>query len=282
MPLPCDGLPMDPHMLRTYLARLGLDAAPAPTLETLALLQARHNATFPFETLTTLLRDAVAIDLPSVQHKLLQQGRGGYCYELNGLFLALLQQLGFQARALAARVVMDRTDDAPTARTHMLVLVRIEATDYIADVGFGGNTPTGPLRLDHRFAQATPHEHYRLDLLDGDYLLQVEIGGQWRPLYRFDLQPQAPIDHVVGNWYVCTHPASSFPGQLRVALAGPGWRRTIGAGAYTVHRRGQPSERRVLADVDEVLQVLSADFGITAPAHPRLRDAIGAWLRGGA
>jgi len=69
---------------------------------------------------------------------------------------------------------------------------------------------------------------------------------------------------------------------MRVALAGPGWRGTIGAGAYTVHRRGQPSERRVLADVDEVLQVLSADFGITAPAHPRLREAIGAWLRGGA
>ena len=146
-------------------------------LATLALLQERHNATFPFETLTTLLRDAVAIDLPSVAHKLLREGRGGYCYELNGLFLALLQHLGFDARALAARVVMGRADDAPTARTHMLVLVRIDAVDYIADVGFGGNTPTGPLRLDHRFAQATPHEHYRLDQQHDQFVARGVVGA---------------------------------------------------------------------------------------------------------
>ncbi|MCF7750528.1 arylamine N-acetyltransferase [Bacillus subtilis subsp. subtilis] len=273
---------MDPDVLHDYLARLGLSAAPAPSLAALALLQQRHNATFPFETLTTLLRDAVAIDLPSVQHKLLREGRGGYCYELNGLFLALLHHLGFDARPIAARVVMGVDADAPTARTHMLVRVRIDAVDYIADVGFGGNTPTGPLRLDHRFAQATPHERYRLDLQHDQYLLQVEIGGQWRPLYRFDLQVQLPIDHVVGNWYVCTHPHSSFPGQLRAALAGPDGRRTIGAGIYTVHRRGQPSERRRLVDVDDVLGVLHEAFGITVPPHPRLRDALAAWLRGAA
>ncbi|MEG2804965.1 arylamine N-acetyltransferase [Stenotrophomonas sp.] len=273
---------MDAPTLDAYLARLGLHTQPAPGLATLALLQARHNAIFPFETLSTLLRDAVAIDLPSVQHKLLREGRGGYCYELNGLFLALLQQLGFDARALAARVVMGQTDPSPGARTHMLVMVRIDAVDYIADVGFGGNTPTGPLRLDHRFAQATPHGYYRLDRHGQDYLLQVEVDGQWRPLYRFDLQVQAPIDHVVGNWYVCTHPHSTFPGQLRVALAGPGWRRTLGGGVYTVHRPGQPSERRPLADVDAVLQVLDEAFGITPPAHPRLREAIAAWLRGAA
>lgn len=273
---------MDPETCRDYLARLGVAAPPPPTLATLALLQERHNATFPFETLTTLLRDAVAIDLPSVAHKLLREGRGGYCYELNGLFLALLQHLGFDARALAARVVMGRTDDAPTARTHMLVLVRIDAVDYIADVGFGGNTPTGPLRLDHRFAQATPHEHYRLDPQHDQFLLQVDIAGEWRPLYHFDLQVQAPIDHEVGNWYVCTHPHSSFPGQLRVALAAPDGRRTLGAGAYTVHRRGQPSERRLLNDADDVLSVLRDAFGITVPAHPRLHEAITAWLRGAA
>lgn len=273
---------MDLHTRDQYLSRLGLAAAPAPTLATLALLQQRHNATFPFETLTTLLREAVAIDLPSVQHKLLHEGRGGYCYELNGLFLALLQQLGFDAHPIAARVVMGLEADAATPRTHMLVRVRIDAVDYIADVGFGGNTPTGPLRLDHRFAQATPHEHYRLDLQQDQYLLQVEIAGEWRPLYRFDLQVQLPIDHVVGNWYVCTHPHSSFPGQLRVALAGPDGRHTIGAGTYTVHRRGQPSERRALTDVEDVLRVLHETFGITVPPHPRLHDAIAAWLRGAA
>lgn len=278
--LPSDGLPMDPHVLAMYLSRLGMDGMPTPTLATLAQLQARHNACFPFETLTTLLRDAVAIDLPSVQHKLLQEGRGGYCYELNGMFLALLHAVGFDARAISARVVMGQTTDTATPRTHMLVLVRIEGVEFIADVGFGGTTPTGPLRLDHRFAQATPHARYRLDLQSPYYLLQVEIGGEWRPLYRFDLAVQEPVDHVLGNWYVCTHPASSFPGQLRAALAGPGWRRTLGAGVYSVHRIGEPSERRPLAGVQDVLAVLRDAFGITVPTHPRLHDAIAAWLRG--
>lgn len=77
-------------------------------------------------------------------------------------------------------------------------------------------------------------------------------------------------------------PALLLPGQLRVALAGPEERRTIGAGAYTVHRRGQPSERRMLHDADDVLTVLHEAFGITVPAHPRLREAITAWLRGAA
>ncbi|WP_166473495.1 arylamine N-acetyltransferase [Stenotrophomonas sp.] len=273
---------MTPHDLHAYLQRLGEPTPPPPTLATLARLQQRHNATFPFETLTCLLRDAVAIDLPSVAHKLLHEGRGGYCYELNGLFLALLQHLGFQARALAARVVMDASDDSPTARTHMLVLVVIDGVAYSVDVGFGGNTPTGPLRLDQRFPQATPHERYRMDQYEDAYLLRVDVGGEWRPLYRFDLQVQEAVDHIVGNWYVCTHPASSFPGQLRAALSGPGWRRTLGAGRYAVHRHGQPSERRALVDVDDVLQVLREDFGINPPTHPRLRDAIAAWLRGAA
>lgn len=274
---------MDPQTLGAYLQRLGTALPLPPTLATLALLQRQHNATIPFETLTTLLRDAVAIDLPSVQHKVLAQGRGGYCYELNGLFLALLQQLGFDAHALAARVVMGaQPGDPPSARTHMLVRVVIEGVDYLADVGFGGSTPTAPLRLDHRFAQATPHGHYRLDLHNGQYLLQADVAGEWRPLYQFDLQPQATADHVVGNWYVCTHPDSTFPGQLRVALATPEGRRTLGTGHYTEHRNGQPSERRALADVDEVLQVLRDRFGITAPPDPRLREAIAAWLRGAA
>ncbi|MGH8085093.1 MAG: arylamine N-acetyltransferase family protein [Lysobacter sp.] len=258
----------------TYLARLGFDAPPLPTLETLRQLQRRHTEVFPFETIATLLREPVPVDLPSVERKLLHDGRGGYCYELNRLFLALLRQLGFQVRGITGRVVMGQTGDALPARTHLLVRVSIDGVDYITDVGFGGMVPTAPLRLDTTDAQPTPHEPYRLARSGGSYILYARVTGQWRALYRFDLHPQEEIDLVVGNWYVCTHPDSPFLGNLIVARTAPGLRRTLSNGSYAIHRLGAPSERRELHDPDAVMILLRDEFGIRLPQHPDLRDAI--------
>lgn len=257
-----------------YLRRLGYDQAPPPTLFTLRELQQRHTATFPFETISTLLRLPVPVDLPAVQRKLLHEGRGGYCYELNYAFLALLQQLGFDARGLTGRVVMGGPEDASTARTHLLVLVTIEDLRYIADVGFGGMVPTAPLRLDSEDEQATPHEPYRIIHRQGQYTLRAQVAGEWRAMYVFDLQPQAEIDYIVGNWYVSTHPESPFLGQLRAARTGPGWRKALNNGSFAIHRMGQASERHALPDVAAVVAVLQGEFGIRVPEHPGLHAAI--------
>lgn len=259
---------------RLYLQRLGYDQAPPPTLATLRELQQRHTATFPFETISTLLRLPVPVDLPAVQRKLLHEGRGGYCYELNRAFLALLQQLGFDARGLTGRVVMGGPEDAMTARTHLLVLATIEDVRYIADVGFGGMVPTAPLRLDTEEEQATPHEPYRVTRRQDQYTLRAQVAGEWRALYVFDLQPQAEIDYIVGNWYVCTHPESPFLGQLRAARTGPGWRKALSNGSFAIHRHGQASQRHALPDAAAVIAVLQDQFGIQVPEHPDLRAAI--------
>jgi N-hydroxyarylamine O-acetyltransferase len=263
-----------------YLARLGFASPPPPTLATLRELQRRHTEAFPFETLATLLREPVPLDLPSVARKLLRDGRGGYCYELNRLFLALLRKLGFDAQALTGRVLMGQVDGPMPPRTHLLVRVAVGGADHIADVGFGGMVPSAPLRLDTDEAQPTPHEAYRL-LHDGDSrILQAQVAGQWRPMYRFDLEPPEPIDLVVGNWYVCTHPDSPFLGRLIAARTGPGLRRTLSNGSYAIHRLGEPSQRHELRDADAVMAVLREEFGIRLPPHPGLRDAIAAVLDG--
>src|SRR5688572_7690959 len=120
--------------LARYLARLGFDAPPPPTLDTLKTLQRRHCAAVPFETLDTLMHRRVDIDLGAVERKVLHDGRGGYCYELNQLFLALLRDLGFDARPLTGRVVMNRPDGVVPARTHLISLVTIAGERWIADV----------------------------------------------------------------------------------------------------------------------------------------------------
>lgn len=206
--------------LALYLQRLGFDAPPAPTLETLRQLQLHHTGAFPFENLTTLLGQPVLIDLPSIEQKVLHDGRGGYCYELNNLFLALLQTLGFEARGITGRVVMNQPEGAWTARTHRLSLVILDGVRYITDVGFGGMVPTAPLILDTEDEQLTPHEPYRIEQHADGYTLRANVGGEWRAMYIFDLQRQEDIDYTLGNWYVSTHPESPFVKQLMVARTG--------------------------------------------------------------
>lgn len=258
-----------------YLHRLGYDTPPAPTLQTLRDLQLRHVCTFAFESLSTLLRLPVPIDLASVERKVLLDGRGGYCYELNQMFLALLQELGFDARGITGRVVMGGPADARTARTHRLSLVTLDGVRYITDVGFGGMVPSSPLQLDSEAAQATAHEPYRLTRnADDSYTLWAEVAGEWRGLYVFDLQVQADIDYEIGNWYVSTHPGSPFLGQLKVARLAVGKRYTLNNAHYAVHYLDRPSEKYTIKQADELLALLRETFGIRLPADGQLVEKI--------
>ncbi|MFS2096298.1 arylamine N-acetyltransferase [Pseudomonas sp. Pseusp11] len=260
--------------LALYLQRLGFDAPPVPTLETLRQLQLRHTGAFPFENLTTLLGQPVLIDLPSIEQKVLHDGRGGYCYELNNLFLALLQTLGFEARGITGRVVMNQPEGAWTARTHRLSLVILDGVRYITDVGFGGMVPTAPLMLDTDVEQLTPHEPYRIEQHADGYTLRANVGGEWRAMYIFDLQRQEDIDYTLGNWYVSTHPESSFVKQLMVARTGEGWRRTLNNGSFAIHRMGSESERRQVTDVDELIGLLEREFDIRVPEKEALKPVL--------
>ncbi|WP_431479771.1 arylamine N-acetyltransferase family protein [Pseudomonas simiae] len=260
---------------RLYLQRLGYDSPPAPSLRTLQDLQLRHVCSFAFENLSSLMRLPVPIDLASVERKVLLEGRGGYCYELNQMFLALLQELGFDARGITGRVVMGGPPDARTARTHRLSLVTLDGVRYITDVGFGGMVPSSPLLLDTEVVQATAHEPYRVTFDGHDsYTLWVQVANEWRGLYVFDLQVQATIDYEIGNWYVSTHPDSVFVGQLKVARLAAGERHTLNNANYAIHYLDRPSEKRALVSADEVLQLLTEVFGICVPVTAALRAAL--------
>ncbi|MBC8995251.1 arylamine N-acetyltransferase [Pseudomonas sp. N40(2020)] len=260
--------------LTLYLQRLGFDAPPAPTLETLRQLQLRHTGVFPFENLATITGASVMIDLASIEQKVLHDGRGGYCYELNHLFFALLSELGFDVRAISGRVVMNQPEGTWTARTHRLSLVTLDGVRYITDVGFGGMVPTAPLILDTEAEQATPHEPYRIEKQNDGYMLRANVAGEWRSMYLFDLQRQEDIDFTIGNWYVSTHPESPFANRLMVARTGNGWRKTLNNGSFAIHRIGGESERRDVADVEDLLDLLEVEFGIRVASPQLLRPVL--------
>ena len=260
--------------LDAYLQRIGYRGPRSPTLDTLQAVHALHPAAIPFENLNPLLGWPVALDIDSLQEKLVAGGRGGWCFEHNVLFRHALEALGFTITSLAARVVWNAPPGNPIGpRSHMLLRVDLEETPYIADVGFGGNVLTGPLRLEPHIAQPTPHEPHRLMPLENGFVLEACFNGEWKPLYRFTLEPQLPSDYEVSNWYLCNHPSSFFRQKLLGARATPEGRYALLNNALAIHRK-DGTEKRDLTSAAALRSCLEAELGIRLPESPELTAAL--------
>jgi N-hydroxyarylamine O-acetyltransferase len=247
-----------------YFQRIGYSGPRTPSLDTLRALHARHPQAIPFENLDALRRRSVRLDAESLQRKLVTEKRGGYCFEQNTLFSQVLQALGFRVEALSARVLWERPDDV-RARTHMLLFVQLGEGGYLCDVGFGGLTMTAPLRLEPDVEQATPHETFRVRRDGRELVSEALVRGGWRSLYRFDLQPQLPIDIEVLNFYVSGHADSPFLTRVMAARRTDDRTYALRDGELAVHHRNGSSERRALGGVAEMRSVLRETFGIDVP-----------------
>ena len=246
--------------LDAYLRRIGYGGSTEPTLATLAALQSHHAGRIPFENLDVLLGRPISLDPQALQGKLVHGGRGGYCFEHNTLFQHVLRSLGFQVAALAARVVWRQPEGAVPPRTHMLLRVELPEGPVLADVGFGGATPTAPLRFAVGIAQPTGLEPFRLAETGTELQLEICRGAAWVPLYRFSLEPQHPIDLDLSNWYVATHPGSLFVQHLLAARPTRSGRHGLFDSDYTLSRPDGAVEERRLADGTALLDVLEQEF----------------------
>jgi N-hydroxyarylamine O-acetyltransferase len=267
--------------LDAYFARVGYTGSRDPTLDTLRVLHAKHAAAIPFENLNPLTGWPVRLDLESLENKLVRGGRGGYCFEQNLLFSRVLRTLGYPVTELAARVLWRaRNDDDIRPRTHMLLLVDVQGVKHLADVGFGGQSLTGPLRFVTDVEQTTPHEPFRLLRIEGaepeEYKLQSLVGRLWKTLYRFDLQPQLEGDYELPNHYLCTSEQSHFRSTVIAARALPDRRYGLANHFLSTHPLDGPSERRALKSIPEVRQVLTEIFGITLPGDAQSREQLDA------
>lgn len=263
---------MDAELLERYLARTGYQGPRAPTLDALHALTAAHSKSIPFENLDVLLGKGIDIAPEAVFAKLVEQRRGGYCFEQNGLFLRALTALGFQATPMAARVHMGQPRDFMPPRTHLFLRVVLEdGSVWLTDVGIGSMSLTAAIRFELDVEQTTPHEPRRL-VRDGDrYFHQARLGDDWMDVYQFTGEVMPMIDQELGNWYTSAHPRSHFRRDLMVARAADDGAR-LALLRTELKQRAKNGQATItpVESPEHLLELLEAHFGVRLPPGTEL------------
>lgn len=253
--------------LAAYFTRIGFQGPASADLRTLTALHEAHALAVPFENLAIQLGEGVRLDLDSLQDKLVRRRRGGYCFEQNGLLLAVLRELGFRVEAFEARVRLGT--DALLPRTHMLLKVDLPEGAFLADVGFGGQGVRRPVPLDGTPSDQAPGEALRVAEEGPQRVLQAAQPAGWGDLYAFEPTPRHAVDFELGNWYTSTHPESRFVKTLTAQRMTPEGRLILRNLSLTEVRGGQAEER--LLEVADLPRTLREVFGLDVPDGARFR-----------
>jgi N-hydroxyarylamine O-acetyltransferase len=244
-----------------YLERIDYHGPVAPTAETLRELQAAHLLTVPFENLSIHARQPIVLDDLALFEKIVRKRRGGFCYEANGLFAALLRTLGFNVKMLSAGVA--NAEGFGPEFDHMTLMITIDER-WLVDVGFGDSFRE-PLLIDNNAEQRQGDRIYLINP-DGSYLILMQredrTGSNWKAQYRFTLQPYEYSDYEEMCRYHQTSPLSSFTRERICSRATPDGRVTLSEMRLIITRNGDRQER-VLTNEEEYAEILREHFGIS-------------------
>jgi N-hydroxyarylamine O-acetyltransferase len=260
--------------LDAYLHRIAYTGPREPTLGVLTAICAAHSAAIAFENIDPLLGRPPSLAPEALHAKLIEQRRGGYCYEQNAVLRLALLQLGFQVTALAARVVwMSPAEMPPRARSHMLLKVELSDAlqgSFIVDAGFGGRLIAAPLRLQPSVVQPTPSGDERITQDADGYAVEADLGasaGGWVPRYRFTLEPHRPVDYEPLNWFTATHPGSLFVNNLVMERLRPELRANLLNDRLTLCTMGGAPQVRRIESAADFAQVLDTVFDLQPPVQ---------------
>ncbi|MBN2338188.1 MAG: arylamine N-acetyltransferase [Acidobacteria bacterium] len=246
--------------LDAYFERVNYRGGTGAGEETLRELHIAHTLSVPFENLDVFYGRQVLLDGASLFRKLVGERRGGYCFEMNGLFSLVLRKMGFRVRDLLARVILD--DNRHTTKTHQVILVEAGGRQYLADVGFGNDGIVAPLLLEEGTEQPQFSHAYRLtNHTPLGRLLQKKEGDRFRPLYAFTLEECFPDDFLMANHFTSTFPGSFFLTMRMCTRPTPDGRVTLTDDRFKVVHSGEVSERPV-ADASEFSALAREHFGL--------------------
>ncbi|WP_340379596.1 arylamine N-acetyltransferase [Streptomyces sp. SS7] len=280
-----DAALVDGRLVDAYLRRLGTARPPRPTAAALAELHLSHLLAVPFENLSVHLGERIVLEERRLVEKVVEERRGGFCYELNGAFGTLLAALGFEVAFLAARV-FGAPGRLGIPYDHMALRVgTADGGTWLADVGFGAHSHL-PLRWADRGEQQDPGGVFRIDEAGSE--AECEAGGRGTasvtgdldvvrdgsPQYRLEVRPRALGDFVAGAWWHSTSPESHFTRSLVCSrVTRDGGRITLSGRRLKVTVPEGGGEERELGSDEEVLGVYRERFGIVLERVPEVRTA---------
>ncbi|XP_077523105.1 arylamine N-acetyltransferase-like [Amblyomma americanum] len=260
--------PLSSEQTAAYLSHLRVPRPRTVDLSALRSLVEAHLDRVTFENIDVLLDRPISLDACSLFSKIIERGRGGYCFELNSLFGRLLEALGYRLRLRMARVRRSASPDTPlTVKQHLVLIVDLPEGDYLVDVGFPMANPYLPLPMgqssscvDHPYVLRPMNSSY---CRPGTLELCVRRREDWMPLYRIEPDDHYWYDTTPFNWYMSTHRdsvmkrmllVSRSEGDIRLSLYNGRYRRRLRHAGYDA------LDKRDITDVDEVLALLQNVF----------------------
>ena len=255
----------DNFSLDAYFTRVGYQGAPSADIDTVRALMRQQLFTVPFENLDVQAGKIVSLVPEEIVEKIVCRKRGGYCYEVNGLFAMALEALGIGYQFVAARPMF-----YPVRRpkTHMAIVATIDEAKWLCDLGFGSYGIRAPMRLDAEEAEVRQDDDFFVLGKDGQagYLLRALVDGEWANQYAFDLSPQEWIDFAPANYLNSTHPDAVFVQKLLVVLHSPEGRSILFGDSLKTIERGRVKKQTVAQHQRD--SILARIFGLPGMNDP--------------
>ncbi|WP_303867700.1 arylamine N-acetyltransferase [Acetobacterium wieringae] len=203
--------------LEDYFRRIHYSGGTEVSAATLTQLHLGHVMAIPFENLDVYAQKPISLELDALFRKIVINRRGGYCFEMNGLFAAVLTEMGFLVSSHLARVYQGGFEHS--GKTHRVLLVKADGQAWLCDVGFGGNGLVAPLLFEEGLEQEQLGRCHRV-MADPDYGYRVEFKtpGGFEPIYAFTRENCSPADYLIANHYTSTYQESFFRQALMCTL----------------------------------------------------------------
>jgi len=246
--------------LDSYFKRVNYNGSTDINEGTIRDLHIAHTLNVPFENLDVFYRRPILLDETSLHKKIVEQKRGGYCFEMNGIFSLVLQKMGFKVKNLLARVIINESQY--TTKTHQAILVETGGKQWLADVGFGNDGIIAPLILEENTEQKQFAHTYRLTNHSAfGYMLQKKQGDKYNPLYAFTLEECFPDDFLMSNHFTSTFPGSFFLTMRMCTKPTQDGRITLTDSHFKVVKNEEVSDKPI-TDESEFNTLLKEHFGL--------------------
>lgn len=252
-----------------YFERIEYRGSRDASLENLCMLHRQHLLHIPYENLDIINGVSLSLNPECLFEKIILNKRGGYSFELQGLFCCLLKSLGYQVMQYAGRV-MDHLSRIQMRR-HRIIVVRIEGARYVCDVGVSQESFRYPLVLQEGIVQTDGFNEYRFirDDFYGWVLMQKIAGEGWKTILGFTEEPQVDDDFIMPSFYCEKHPDSTFNKYMKISIFTNDTNFAIIENKFFVFNHGKIVEKNTLLDDDEVRSLLEKRFGIDVPESYR-------------